>query len=249
MKSQTPQNHSKHSPFTHDPGNTELTSVAEVPKRNLHPNNITRYRFPSTQNTQAIPNVVKPSSEPVVSSTGSYLHKTTPFDVDRPFVPDNLRVSTPTQPPSFFSNPTQHSNQIPESSLPTIFSQLSYGESKFYGEINTNTFCASVSAISKDSHNEIDVDEDLPFFEELGVNPEHILQRMKSVLLFHKIDQDLLTDMDMCGPLFIAACLGFFSLLAGKIHFGYIYGLSVTGSIGLFILLNLMSQKKRNQFV
>eukprot|EP01054_Gregarina_sp_Poly1_P001343 Gregarina_sp_Poly_1__1342@NODE_1331_length_4357_cov_188_839860_g895_i0_p4_GENE_NODE_1331_length_4357_cov_188_839860_g895_i0NODE_1331_length_4357_cov_188_839860_g895_i0_p4_ORF_typecomplete_len143_score4_93Yip1/PF04893_17/4_4e14_NODE_1331_length_4357_cov_188_839860_g895_i039284326 len=45
----------------------------------------------------------------------------------------------------------------------------------------------------------------------------------------------------MSGPTVILLSLGCMLLLAGKIHFGYIYALSTCGSFGLWTLLNLMS--------
>ena len=32
---------------------------------------------------------------------------------------------------------------------------------------------------------------------------------------------------------------------SGKIHFGYIYGLGITGCLGTYLLLNLMSQVRQ----
>mmetsp|Transcript_8435 Transcript_8435/g.20663 ORF Transcript_8435/g.20663 Transcript_8435/m.20663 type:complete len:296 (-) Transcript_8435:274-1161(-) len=91
---------------------------------------------------------------------------------------------------------------------------------------------------------EEDFVDEPPLLEELGINPEHIFKRIKSVLLFQKLDHDLLVDCDMCGPLVIALALGFCLLFSGKIHFGYIYGLGITGCLGTYLLLNLMSQKE-----
>uniref|UniRef100_A0A7S2QRL5 Protein YIPF n=3 Tax=Lankesteria abbotti TaxID=340204 RepID=A0A7S2QRL5_9APIC len=85
--------------------------------------------------------------------------------------------------------------------------------------------------------------DEIPLLEELGIRPEHIVKRMKSVLFFHKLDHDLLVDSDMSGPLFVAMSLGFCLLLSGKLHFGYIYGLGIVGCLGSYVLLNLMSSK------
>lgn len=87
-----------------------------------------------------------------------------------------------------------------------------------------------------------DYENEPPLLEELGINLDHIAQRMKSVVLSYKLDHDLLIDCDMTGPLLIALCLGFCLLLRGKIHFGYIYGLGIVGCLSAYILLNLMSQ-------
>jgi hypothetical protein len=56
-----------------------------------------------------------------------------------------------------------------------------------------------------------------------------------------KLDEESLKDNDLAGPLFFALLLGMFLLLSGKLHFGYIYGLGVVGSISMYLILNLMS--------
>lgn len=45
---------------------------------------------------------------------------------------------------------------------------------------------------------------------------------------------------DLAGPLVFCLLLGTFLLLAGKVHFGYIYGFGITGCALLWLMLNLM---------
>ena len=47
----------------------------------------------------------------------------------------------------------------------------------------------------------------------------------------------------MSGPPLICLLLATLLLFAGKVHFGYIYGLGVVGFLGNYMLLNAMSQK------
>ena len=54
------------------------------------------------------------------------------------------------------------------------------------------------------------------------------------------MDEHILDDADLAGPLFFCLLLGACLLLSGKIHFGYIYGFSVFGCLGVHSLLNLM---------
>ncbi|XP_055388702.1 uncharacterized protein LOC129617554 [Condylostylus longicornis] len=61
-----------------------------------------------------------------------------------------------------------------------------------------------------------DFEDEPPLLEELGINPDHIVKRMKASLLFYRLDHDLLVDVDMCGPVFIAACFGCCLLLVGR---------------------------------
>jgi hypothetical protein len=82
-----------------------------------------------------------------------------------------------------------------------------------------------------------------PLLEELGIDLDHIYRRIQSVVFFRKIGEDLVSDLDMGGPLFIALGLGVLLVFAGKVHFGYIYGLGVLGCVGAWGLVNVMSNK------
>lgn len=48
-------------------------------------------------------------------------------------------------------------------------------------------------------------------------------------------------DSDLAGPILFFLLFGTFLLFSGKVHFGYIYGLALIGSIGLHTILSLMS--------
>ena len=47
-------------------------------------------------------------------------------------------------------------------------------------------------------------------------------------------------DADLAGPLFYCLLLGSALLLSGKVHFGYIYGFSIFGCVGMYAILNLI---------
>ncbi|CAD0014625.1 unnamed protein product [Aureobasidium pullulans] len=72
-----------------------------------------------------------------------------------------------------------------------------------------------------------------PLLEELGtltvLNP------------LARIDQHIMDDSDLAGPILFFLLFGTFLLLSGKLHFGYIYGLAAMGSISLHWILSLMS--------
>ncbi|KAL2198066.1 hypothetical protein P885DRAFT_68248 [Corynascus similis CBS 632.67] len=81
-----------------------------------------------------------------------------------------------------------------------------------------------------------------PLLEELGVNVGHIGAKTLAVLNpFSRIDQHLMDDSDLAGPLFFFLLYGTFLLLSGRVHFGYIYGLAVFGSVLLHGILSLMA--------
>ncbi|KAI5459672.1 hypothetical protein BGZ63DRAFT_415199 [Mariannaea sp. PMI_226] len=81
-----------------------------------------------------------------------------------------------------------------------------------------------------------------PLMEELGVNFGHIQSKTLAVLNpFKHIDQHLMDDSDLAGPILFFLAFGFFLLFSGKVHFGYIYGLALLGSTTLHLILSLMS--------
>lgn len=85
-------------------------------------------------------------------------------------------------------------------------------------------------------------EDEPPLLEELGIDPDAILQKTLNVLnpLRHT-DPSILQDTDLAGPLAFCLAFGSLLLLSGKVHFGYIYGIGLLGCVGLYGLLNLMS--------
>ncbi|EPQ57266.1 Yip1-domain-containing protein [Gloeophyllum trabeum ATCC 11539] len=82
-----------------------------------------------------------------------------------------------------------------------------------------------------------------PLLEELGINFEHIWAKSLTVLNpFRRVDEHIMDDADLAGPLLFFFCFGTFLLFSGKPQFGYIYGVGLLGSISIWILLNLMSE-------
>ncbi len=53
----------------------------------------------------------------------------------------------------------------------------------------------------------------------------------------------------MAGPLVFCLALGFFLLLTGKLHFGYIYGFGMLGCLAMYVLVNLMAEGGRTMDV
>ncbi|XP_062991429.1 protein YIPF7 [Elgaria multicarinata webbii] len=85
-------------------------------------------------------------------------------------------------------------------------------------------------------------DEEPPLLEELGINFDHIWQKTLTVLNPAKpADGSIMNETDLTGPMVFCLALGATLLLAGKVHFGYVYGISAIGCIAVHALLNLMS--------
>lgn len=80
-------------------------------------------------------------------------------------------------------------------------------------------------------------------FEELGVNFSHIKAKTWSVLSLRsgKLNEDVVQDSDMAGPILFCFSFGALLLLSGKTHFGYIYGVALFGTLSLHFLFRLMS--------
>ena len=96
---------------------------------------------------------------------------------------------------------------------------------------------------TKEKNNDDDEDEEeLPLLEELGINPQNIKNKIIGVITLKKIDKKFIEDSDMAGSLLIFVLFAFSLILQYKINFGYIYGISLFGSVLLFLLLNLMSK-------
>lgn len=62
-----------------------------------------------------------------------------------------------------------------------------------------------------------DFENEPPLLEELGINPNHIMQKTLSVLNpFRTTEQTILQDTDLAGPLVFCLTLGSFLLLVRK---------------------------------
>ncbi|XP_036380697.1 protein YIPF5 [Megalops cyprinoides] len=85
-------------------------------------------------------------------------------------------------------------------------------------------------------------EDEPPLLEELGINFDHIWQKTLTVLHPMKAaDGSIMTETDLAGPMVFCLAFGATLLLTGKIQFGYVYGISAIGCLGMYCLLNLMS--------
>lgn len=119
------------------------------------------------------------------------------------------------------------------------------GESPYYGQ-QQSPYTGSIMtpdtmpAFTKEDTE--DYDNEPPLMEELGINFDHIAQKTLAVLNPLKAaDVTIMQDTDLAGPLVFCLAFGGSLLLAGKVHFGFIYGIGVVGSLAMYALLNLMS--------
>lgn len=115
-------------------------------------------------------------------------------------------------------------------------------QSAYTGNIMTPDPMASYSAPADGAD---DYENEPPLMEELGINFEHIKQKTLGVLNpMQTPDVSVMQDTDLAGPLVFCLAFGGSLLLAGKVHFGYIYGIGVIGCFAMYSLLNLMSMSQ-----
>jgi len=93
-----------------------------------------------------------------------------------------------------------------------------------------------------------DPEHEDPLLQELGINLQHIVMKTRAVVIpsqrwagQHLDPAVIVDDADLAGPLALALLLACELLLAGKIHFGYIYGFGLFGCLAMTLVLNLMS--------
>ncbi|KAF7255027.1 hypothetical protein EG68_08407 [Paragonimus skrjabini miyazakii] len=67
------------------------------------------------------------------------------------------------------------------------------------------------------------------------------MQTFSVLAPFKDCPQEVLEDADLAGPLVFCLIFGCTLLLAGKVHFNYIYGLGVFGCLGIYLLLTMMT--------
>mmetsp|Transcript_15552 Transcript_15552/g.31530 ORF Transcript_15552/g.31530 Transcript_15552/m.31530 type:complete len:157 (-) Transcript_15552:158-628(-) len=73
------------------------------------------------------------------------------------------------------------------------------------------------------------------------------MQKTLAVLIPTKTpDHEIMIDADMAGPLVFCLLLGFCLMLRLKMHFGYIYGFGLIGCVGMYTILNLMSDHDKS---
>lgn len=89
-------------------------------------------------------------------------------------------------------------------------------------------------------------EEEEPLLDELGIHPDQIWKKTRSILNPFRINQTVHKDSDLSGPIFLYLALCLFQLLAGKIQFGVILGWVVVSSIFLYIVFNMLAGRNGN---
>ncbi|KFK36522.1 hypothetical protein AALP_AA4G135200 [Arabis alpina] len=89
-------------------------------------------------------------------------------------------------------------------------------------------------------------EDEEPLLDELGIHPDQIWKKTRSILNPFRINQSVHKDSDLSGPIFLYLALCLFQLLAGKIQFGVILGWIVVSSIFLYVVFNMLAGRNGN---
>ncbi|CAN6995898.1 unnamed protein product, partial [Brassica rapa subsp. trilocularis] len=89
-------------------------------------------------------------------------------------------------------------------------------------------------------------EDEEPLLDELGIHPDQIWKKTRSILNPFRINQTVHHDSDLSGPIFLYLALCLFQLLAGKIQFGVILGWIVVSSIFLYAVFNMLAGRNGN---
>ncbi|KAK4833357.1 hypothetical protein QYF36_003373 [Acer negundo] len=89
-------------------------------------------------------------------------------------------------------------------------------------------------------------DDEEPLLDELGIHPDQIWKKTKSILNPFRINPTVHQDSDLSGPIVLYLAFGLFQLLAGKLQFGVILGWIVVSSIFLYVVFNMLAGRNGN---
>lgn len=169
-----------------------------------------------------------------------------------PYAPSNIHVnassSAGTNPisPNSLENPkmnASNSMEILKSAIPSPSNVAFAGPMEQMGlaqpHSNGHTMGTNINTITP-IPGMVDYENEPPLLEELGINLKDIQMKSLAVLLPMKYQHNMV-DNDLAGPLAFVLLLGGELLLAAKMNFGYIYGISLFGCAGMTLVLNLLS--------
>lgn len=92
----------------------------------------------------------------------------------------------------------------------------------------------------------VNFEDEEPLLDELGIHPDQIWKKTKSILNPFRVNPTVHKDSDLSGPIFLYMSFCLFQLLAGKIQFGVILGWIVVSSIFLYVVFNMLAGRNGN---
>ncbi|XP_010505161.1 PREDICTED: protein YIPF5 homolog [Camelina sativa] len=142
----------------------------------------------------------------------------------------------------FQQPPPQSSSQIP-------FLSFNMGSAAASSATTAGPFggtIASSSSFGGGGGGSPSFEDEEPLLDELGIHPDQIWKKTRSILNPFRINQTVHKDSDLSGPIFLYLALCLFQLLAGKIQFGVILGWIVVSSIFLYVVFNMLAGRNGN---
>ena len=110
------------------------------------------------------------------------------------------------------------------------------------GEMDSN-----ISSPGGNTYGKSDGEIEPPLLEELGINFDHIKQKVISTLNPRRSIDNIIDDADLAGPLIFCVALGVLLVLRGKLHFDYIYHFFLFGSFLMYLVLKLLAHGNDGQ--
>ncbi|KAL6228325.1 hypothetical protein ACLB2K_002276 [Fragaria x ananassa] len=89
-------------------------------------------------------------------------------------------------------------------------------------------------------------EDEEPLLDELGIHPDQIWRKTKSILHPFRVNPELHKESDMSGPFLLYVSLSLFQLLAGKIQFGVILGWIIVSFFFLYVVVNMLAGRNGN---
>ncbi|XP_021908415.1 protein YIPF5 homolog [Carica papaya] len=114
------------------------------------------------------------------------------------------------------------------------------------GASSSAPFGGTIHSSSSSSLGPASFEDEEPLLDELGIHPDQIWRKTKSILNPFRVNPNVHKDSDLSGPIFLYLALCLFQLLAGKIQFGVILGWIVVSSIFLYVVFNMLAGRNGN---
>ncbi|AEC09229.1 putative Yip1 domain-containing protein [Arabidopsis thaliana] len=138
-----------------------------------------------------------------------------------------------------FQPPRPSSSAIP-------FMSFDIGSAAASSATPAGPFGGTIASSSSFGGGSASFEDEEPLLDELGIHPDQIWKKTRSILNPFRINQAVHKDSDLSGPIFLYLALCLFQLLAGKIQFGVILGWIVVSSIFLYVVFNMLAGRNGN---
>ncbi|XP_044461756.1 protein YIPF5 homolog [Mangifera indica] len=154
------------------------------------------------------------------------------FSVPPVIFPSGGNPSTTTRVPTA---PFQPNRPAASSAIPFMSFDIGTSAPAYTGSISTSSSSGPTS-----------FEDEEPLLDELGIHPDQIWKKTRSILNPFRVNPNVHKDSDLSGPIVLYLAFGLFQLLAGKLQFGVILGWIVVSSIFLYVVFNMLAGRSGN---